>query len=266
MNTTKNNHLVQPYLFFNGSCEQAVEFYRKSIGAEVEMMMRYKESPEPPPPGMVPPGFESKIMHTSFRVGETTLMASDGCSTEKAAFQGFSLSLAVANEAEADRVFAALADGGQVRMPLTKTFWSPRFGMVQDRFGVGWMITVAPASKPFVITRTFDAPRDKVWKAWAERDRLMQWFTPKGFKMTTAKLDLRPGGMFHYCMRSTDGKEMWGKFVYREIAAPNRIVVVNSFSDEKGGITRHPRKHSDKLILRRRKFGTHQQRPQTVDM
>ena len=108
------------------------------------MMMRFKESPEPPQPGMVPPGFENKIMHTSFRIGATTLMASDGCAAEKATFQGFSLSLSVANEAEADRVFAALADGGQVRMPLTKTFWSPRFGMVEDRFGVGWMISVTP--------------------------------------------------------------------------------------------------------------------------
>ena len=146
MSTTKDNRIIQPYLFFNGSCEQAVEFYRKALGAEVEMMMRFKESPEPPPPGMVPPGFENKIMHTSFRVGGTTLMASDGCTNEKANFQGFSLSLSLANEAEADRVFAALADGGQVRMPLTKTFWSPRFGMVQDRFGVGWMITVAPGT------------------------------------------------------------------------------------------------------------------------
>src|SRR5947207_736283 len=144
MSTTNNNPIIQPYLFFNGNCEQAVEFYRTALGAQVEMMMRYKESPEPPPPGMVPPGFENKIMHTSFRVGETTLMASDGCSAEKANFQGFSLSLAVANEAEADRVFGALADGGQVRMPLTKTFWSPRFGMVEDRFGVGWMISVMP--------------------------------------------------------------------------------------------------------------------------
>jgi|SRR6266496_1648063 len=144
MTTTKNNRIVQPYLFFNGSCEQAVEFYRKALGAEVEMMMRFKESPEPPQPGMVPPGFENKIMHSSFRVGATTLMASDGCSAEKVNFQGFSLSLTVPSEAEADRFFAALADGGQVRMPLTKTFWSPRFGMVQDCFGVGWMISVAP--------------------------------------------------------------------------------------------------------------------------
>jgi len=144
MSTTSNTHLVQPYLFFNGRCEQAIEFYRKALGAEVIMMMRFKDSPEPCQPGMVPPGSENKIMHASFRIGSTTLMASDGCSTEAPGFEGFSLSLSVANEAEADRVFAALADGGQVRMPLAKTFWSARFGMVADRFGLGWMITVAP--------------------------------------------------------------------------------------------------------------------------
>jgi PhnB protein len=147
MTTTKDNRIVQPYLFFNGNCEQAVEFYRKALGAKIEMMMRFKESPEPAPPGMVPPGFENKIMHSSFSIGETTLMASDGCSNEKANFQGFSLSLSVPNEAEADRVFAALADGGKVGMPLAKTFWSPRFGMLEDRFGVGWMVSVAPAGE-----------------------------------------------------------------------------------------------------------------------
>lgn len=144
MSTTKNNRIVQPYLFFNGSCEQAIEFYRKALGAEVEMMMRFKDSPEPCDPGMVPPGSENKIMHASFRIGETTVMASDGCSTGKTTFEGFSLSLTVTTEAEADRVFAALADGGEVRMPLAKTFWSPRFGMLADRFGVGWMISVTP--------------------------------------------------------------------------------------------------------------------------
>jgi PhnB protein len=147
MSTTKDNRVIQPYLFFNGSCEQAVEFYRKALGAEVEIMMRYKESPEPPQPGMVPPGFENKIMHTSFRVGQTTVMASDGCSAEKANFQGLFLSLSVPSETEADRAFAALAEGGQVRMPLAKTFWSPRFGMVADRFGIGWMISVEPAGQ-----------------------------------------------------------------------------------------------------------------------
>ena len=147
MSTTKDNRVIQPYLFFNGKCEQAIEFYRKALGAEVEMMMRWKESPEPPQPGMVPPGFENKIMHASFRIGETTVMASDGCSAEKPTFEGFSLSISVSTEPEADRAFAALADGGKVTMPLTKTFWSPRFGMVEDRFGIGWMISVATTNQ-----------------------------------------------------------------------------------------------------------------------
>jgi len=134
---------VEPYLFFNGRCEEAIEFYKKALGAEVLMLMRFKESPEPPPPGMIPPGSENKIMHASLCVGETTVMASDGRCEGQSNFQGFSLSLAVANERDADRVFAALSEGGQVQMPLAKTFWSPRFGMVADRFGVGWMVSVA---------------------------------------------------------------------------------------------------------------------------
>ena len=134
--------MVQPYLFFNGRCEEAIEFYKKAIGAEVQMLMRFKESPEPPPPGMVPPGFENKIMHASFRVGQTLVMASDGCSTDGPKFEGFSLSLAVSTPAEVDQIFNGLAAGGKVGMPLTKTFWSPRFGMVTDKFGVGWMVTV----------------------------------------------------------------------------------------------------------------------------
>jgi PhnB protein len=144
MSTTKDNRFIQPYLFFNGSCEQAIEFYRKALGAEIEMMMRFKESPEPPPPGAVPPGFENKIMHASFSVGQTTVLASDGCSADKLGFQGFSLSLSVPTEAEADRAFNTLADGGQVKMPLMKTFFSPRFGMLEDRFGIGWIIQAAP--------------------------------------------------------------------------------------------------------------------------
>lgn len=134
---------IEPYLFFNGRCEEAIEFYKKALGVEVLMLIRYKESPEPPQPGMVPPGWENKIMHTTMRIGNATVMASDGCS-EGTNFQGFSLSLSVASEAEAKRAFAALSDGGQVRMPLAKTFWSPCFGMLADRFGVGWMVSVVP--------------------------------------------------------------------------------------------------------------------------
>jgi uncharacterized protein YndB with AHSA1/START domain len=96
------------------------------------------------------------------------------------------------------------------------------------------------APLPFIISRTFDAPRELMWKAWSERARLMEWFGPKGFAMPAAKMDFRPGGSFHYCVASPDGHEMWGKFVYREIAAPEKIVLVSSFSDEDGGITRHP--------------------------
>ncbi|MCC4114584.1 VOC family protein [Aromatoleum toluclasticum] len=131
---------VQPYLFFDGRCEEALEFYRKVLGAEVTMTMRFRESPEPHQPGMLPPGAGDKIMHANLRIGDTEVMASDGRCTGQPAFQGFSLAAAVANAAEAERVFTALSDGGQVRMPLAKTFWSPSFGMVADQFGVSWMV------------------------------------------------------------------------------------------------------------------------------
>jgi PhnB protein len=134
---------VQPYLFFNGRCEEAVEFYRRALGAEVTMLMRFKDSPEPHQPGMVPPGGEDKVMHASFRIGDTTVFVSDGRCEGQPSFQGFALSLTVPNDAEAERRFASLADGGQVQMPLTKTFFASRFGMVADRFGVSWMVYVA---------------------------------------------------------------------------------------------------------------------------
>ena len=132
---------VQPYLFFEGRCDEALAFYRGALGAEVTMLMRFKESPDP---GMVAPGTGDKVMHASFRIGETTVMASDGRCQGPASFQGFALSLTVPTEAEAERLFGVLGDGGQVQMPLTKTFFSPRFGMVADRFGVSWMVYVPP--------------------------------------------------------------------------------------------------------------------------
>jgi PhnB protein len=134
---------VQPYLFFDGRCEEAVEFYRKALGAEVTMLMRFKDSPEPPP--MVPPGAENKVMHMSLRIGDSPVLASDGRCQGQPNFQGFSLSLTASSDAEADRLFNSLADGGQVQMPLAKTFFSSRYGMVADRFGVSWMVYVAPA-------------------------------------------------------------------------------------------------------------------------
>jgi PhnB protein len=135
--------LVQPYLFFDGKCEEAVEFYRRALGAEVVMLMRFRDSPEPAQPGMVPPGAEDKVMHAALRIGDTMVLGSDGRCLGQPDFRGFALSLTAADEAEADRLFAALAEGGQVQMALSKTFFSPRFGMVADRFGVSWMVYVA---------------------------------------------------------------------------------------------------------------------------
>jgi len=135
---------VQPYLFFEGRCEEAADYYRRTLGAEVTMLMRFKEAP-PQPSGdcAVPPEAAEKVMHMSLRIGETTILASDGRCQGKPSFQGFALSLTVANAAEAERLFNALGDGGQVQMPLGKTFFSPSFGMVADRFGVSWMVYVA---------------------------------------------------------------------------------------------------------------------------
>jgi PhnB protein len=132
---------VQPYLNFDGRCEEAVNFYKKALGAEVTTLMRMKDAPQGSGENC-PPGNPDQVMHAAFRIGETTVMASDCYGTGKPVFQGISLSIAVREEAQADRLFAALADGGQVQMPLGKTFFSPRFGVVADRFGVSWMIVV----------------------------------------------------------------------------------------------------------------------------
>ncbi len=134
---------VEPYLFFNGRCEEAMAFYKEAIGAEVTIQMRMNEAPDPPPPGAIPEGFENKIMHANLRIGDTMLMVSDGNSNMQPTFNGFTLSLSVADAAEAERTFNALQQGGgKVTMPLGKTFWSPAFGMLEDRFGVGWMVIV----------------------------------------------------------------------------------------------------------------------------
>ena len=134
---------IQPYLFFNGRCEEAIEFYKAALGAELQMLMRHKDSPVAPPPGRLPAGSEQKVMHAAFRVGDTVVMASDGMNDGKPVFNGITLSLSVATEAEVRTIFAKLSVGGNIQMPVDKTFWSPAFGMVVDRFGVSWMVTVA---------------------------------------------------------------------------------------------------------------------------
>lgn len=131
------NQAIEPYLFFGGRCEEALEFYTKTLDAKVTALMRYSENPE----GVIPPGFEDKVMHSVFHIRGTMLMASDGCG-ETAGFKGFSLSLSVHDESQAHTIFSALSEGGKVDMPLTKTFYSPCFGMLTDRFGLGWMVIV----------------------------------------------------------------------------------------------------------------------------
>jgi PhnB protein len=143
MTTTKKSPVqaVQPYLFFDGRCEEAIEFYRDALGAEVTMLMRFKDSPES---NACAPGPENKVLHASIQIGAATLMASDGRCEGKPSFEGFSLSLSVPSQIEAEQLFTLLSDGGQVQAPLNKTFFSPCFGMVADRFGVSWMIIVPP--------------------------------------------------------------------------------------------------------------------------
>jgi PhnB protein len=132
---------IQPYLFFDGRCEEAVKYYQSALGAEVDMLMRYRDSPDPLPPEMAGSAKADQVMHAALRIGGAVVMASDDCSGRTKRFEGFSLSLAVPDDATAERMFSALADGGQVVMPLGPTFWSPRFGMVTDRFGVHWMVS-----------------------------------------------------------------------------------------------------------------------------
>ena len=133
---------IQPYLFFDGRCEEAIEFYRKAIDAELVMRMRAGEAPEPHRPGPLPPGMEEKVLHAALRIGESVVLASDGPFQGSPAFQGFALSLYADDEDECRRWFAALSEGGEVKEPLTPTFFSPCFGMLVDRFGVMWMVLV----------------------------------------------------------------------------------------------------------------------------
>jgi PhnB protein len=130
---------IQPYLFFDGRCEEAIEFYKKALGAKVEMLMRFKEAPDQ---SMMAPGSGEKVMHSALKIGDATVLASDGHCAGKPKFDGFSLTIYAKNEAEADKWFGALGEGGEVRMPMGKTFFSPRFGMLADKFGVGWMVIV----------------------------------------------------------------------------------------------------------------------------
>lgn len=233
---------IKPYLFFDGRCEEALGFYKSAIAAEVPFLLRMKDSPEPESCGN---GLGEKILHATFKIGDTIVMASDGHCAMKPEFKGFALSLYARDAAEVDRYLAALGAGGAVVMPASKTFFADRFGMVTDKFGVTWMVIAeapgAAAAKvePFVISREFDKPRDLVFAAFSDPERMRHWWGPKGAKVIVSKMDFRPGGTYHYGLEYGGGK-MWGKFAYGEIERPSRIDLVSSFSDENAGVTRHP--------------------------
>ncbi len=133
---------IEPYLFFGGRCEEALEFYENILEAKRVMLMRFDEMPDSPPEGMIAPGWGNKVMHSSVFIGDSVVMMSDGCGTDKVKFDGFRLSIAPENEEKAKEIFEALSVGGTVEMPLGKTFWSPCYGMLTDKFGLGWMINV----------------------------------------------------------------------------------------------------------------------------
>ena len=131
---------VQAYVTFGGRCEEALEFYKKAVGAEVKNLLRWKDSPDAAM--QPPPGYEEKVMNASFRIGDSELMADDGMGAKGVEFKGMTLVLTVADDAEAKRVFTALGEDGSVQMPLAKTFWTSSFGMLTDKFGVPWMVNV----------------------------------------------------------------------------------------------------------------------------
>ncbi len=140
------NAAVNTYLFFYGRCEDALEYYKQHLGAEVSFLMRFSDAPESLPENMVPVGLENKIMHAQFKVANTEIFASDGCSADEQS-SGFSIALTLAEKSEAERIFNALADGGKILMPLTPTFWSPLYGQVQDKFGINWMVMLPDATE-----------------------------------------------------------------------------------------------------------------------
>ena len=226
---------VQPYLSFEGRCDEAIDFYQKAVGAKVDMLMRFKESPDQ---SMVTPQSKDKVMHAAVHIGDTQILMSDGRCQGSPNFNGIALALSAPSDADAERMFNALAEGGKVNMPLTKTFFSSRFGMVADKFGVGWMVlvdhsvkhdagveehdmTVETKTADFVISRVFDAPRDLVWQCFTDPERMKEWWGPKGCTIVASNMDFRVGGTYLGAMRDPGGNVMWGKFVYREITPPH---------------------------------------------
>lgn len=240
---------LNAYLYFDGQCEDAFKRYESVLGGKIVFQMRYDEAPSDQPDAPGGPSRESlrgRIMHARLQVGDQILMGSDTPVGAYRTPQSFAVAINLDKPEDAERIHAALSEGGSVHMPLMETFFSHRFGMLQDRFGTHWLINCEKSEQPaagagtFTISRTLDAPLGAVWNALTDGARMQQWWGPKGAEIISSKMDLRPGGTYHYGMRMPDGKVMWGRMVYREIEPQKRIHLVSGFSDESGGLTRHP--------------------------
>lgn len=247
---------LNTYFHFNGTCESAMRLYERVLGGRIVMMMRFSDAPAAEPAS---PETANLVMHARLQVGNHYLMASDAPPGHYRPAQGFCTNVSVDTPAEAERIFRELAEGGTVTMPIAETFWAHRFGMLVDRFGTPWMVNcekreAVPAgegatatqgqtgtpTRPFVISRTFDAPRNVLWRTFTDAAEMQRWWGPKGVEIVHSKMDFRPGGTYHYGMKTPDGKIMWGRMLYRTIEPQQKIHFVNLFSDENGGVTRHP--------------------------
>lgn len=234
---------LSTYIFFDGRCEEAFKHYENVLGGKIEATMRYADVPDGPS------NFkgDQRIIHMALHWSGRVLMGSDvppDTDLDKGR-HGFRVAVIVDTPDEAERIFKGLSEGGTIAMPMGETFFSRRFGMCEDKFGTPWMVNCAKdmttaQSKPFIASRTFDAPLDRVWKAFTDPAEMQKWWGPKGVTIIASKMDFRPGGTYLYGMRPQIGPEMWGRMVYREIAPQKQIVFVNSFSDPQGGLTRHP--------------------------
>jgi uncharacterized glyoxalase superfamily protein PhnB/uncharacterized protein YndB with AHSA1/START domain len=232
------------YLGFDGRCEEAFLHYEKVFRGKLLMMLRMGDAPIGVP---VPDADKNRIMHARLDVGGRWLMGGDAPTGKAGRPEGFSVNVMVDGPAEAERIFRDLSEGGTIRMPMAESFWARRFGMLVDRFNVPWMVNClrdetaqeTPLA-PFSLSRTFDVGRDALWQCFTDAAHLERWWGPKGARVVSAKMDFKPGGTFLYGLRMPDGGEIWGRFLYREIAPRERTVHVNAFSDPHGGLTRHP--------------------------
>jgi uncharacterized glyoxalase superfamily protein PhnB len=232
------------YLAFDGDCEAAFKHYEQVLGGKILMMMRISDMPEGLP---IDTANADRIMHVRLQVGSQLLMGGDSPPGRASKPQGFCAHIKIDDPGEAERIFRELGAGGTVTMKLEESFWARRFGMLTDRFGVPWMVNCEKpmgepetSGKPFVASRTFDTPLHTLWQCFTDPERMAKWWGPKGAGIVHSEMDLRPGGTYLYGMKMPDGKVMWGRQVFREIDPQKKIVLVNAFSDQDAGLTRHP--------------------------